>query len=89
MHTISLKYNEHSYTFEGVEQGDWMDCSIIEFFNEVLKEQENPKRLLCMCNNSQGFIIMYNTIEWAKQFTKQTLELLSLSGNVIDSYIEP
>ena len=88
MHTISFKYNGHPYTFEGIDQGDWMDCGIIEFFNDVLKQEDNPKRLLCMGNNSQGFTVMYNTIEWAKQFTKQTLELLSLSSNMIDSYIE-
>lgn len=86
--TISFKYNKHSYKFKGKVNNDWMDCRIIDFMNDVFEKEDNPKRLLCMPDGGQSYFVFYNTIEWAKEFTRKTQIPLSESYKY-NKYIEP
>lgn len=78
-HYIKFQYNDHSYEFVGETEGDWMDCRIIDFMNQVFVKENNSKFLLCMPNESQGFNILYNTQEWAMTFAEKTFNVLSIS----------
>ena len=69
-------------------QGDWMDCRIIDFINDVFEKENNEKRLLCMINESQGFNVLYETVAWAKKFAEATSISLCLSSDAVD-YILP
>ena len=76
--TISFRYNDTPYYFRARYMGDWMDCTIIDYVNYVLETEGNPKRLWCIGDGGQGYIVFYNTEEWADQFRETTgLELSS------------
>lgn len=76
--TISFRYNDTPYYFRARYMGDWMDCTIIDYVNYVLETEGNPKRLWCIGDGGQGYIVFYNTEEWADQFQETTgLELSS------------
>ncbi len=74
--TLSFRYNDTPYYFRARYMGDWMDCTIIDFVNSVLEAEGNAKRLWCIGDGGQGYIVFYNTEEWAEQFNEATgLEL--------------
>lgn len=64
---LSFKYNGVPYTFEAEVNYDWMDISFLDFMNQVLEEQGNPKRILVAGDGGQGCILLYNTPEWCAQ----------------------
>lgn len=74
--TLSFRYNDTPYYFRARYMGDWMDCTIIDFMNNVFETEGNSKRLWCTGDGWQGYILFYNTEEWAKEFQEATgLEL--------------
>lgn len=75
---LTFKYNGKPYTFEAEFYGDWLDCSVIGFMNDVFEAEGNPKRLLATDDGGQGCILFYNTPEWGK-------ELEALTGMELDT----
>ena len=80
---VLFRYNKNAYAFEARMMYDWIDPDIIGFFNEVLEQEKNPKRIFYMDDGGQGGILFYNTRSWANDFYGRTgikLEALSRSG---------
>lgn len=69
---LSFKYNGKPYTFEAEFYGDWLDCDVIGFMNDVFAAEGNPKRLLATDDGGQGCILFYNTPEWGKELEELT-----------------
>lgn len=71
-HKISFCYNKTSYVFEGKSDGDWFDVGILDYMNEVLEREHNPKRLFFMGDGYQECIVFYATEEWVDRFAEKT-----------------
>lgn len=69
---LTFRYNDHPYYFRSRYMGAWMDCSIIDFMNQGFAKEGNPKRLWCTGDGAQGYIVFYNTEEWAENFEEIT-----------------
>lgn len=69
---LSFRYNGTPYTFEAIYYGDWLDCEVIEFMNQVFETEGNPKRLLATDDGGQGCILFYNTPEWGDELEAAT-----------------
>lgn len=69
---LSFKYNGKPYTFEAEFYGDWLDCDVVGFMNDVFAAEGNPKRLLATDDGGQGCILFYNTPEWGKELEELT-----------------
>ena len=69
---LSFRYNGTPYTFEAIYFGDWLDCEVIEFMNQVFETEGNPKRLLATDDGGQGCILFYNTPEWGDELEAAT-----------------
>ncbi len=69
---LSFRYNGVPYTFEAEVNYDWLDLDFLEFMNQVLVEQGNPKRILVTGDGGQGCILLYNTPEWGRQLDALT-----------------
>ena len=69
---VTFNFNEKLYHFTAQFYYDWMDCTIIDYVNLILDEQGIDKRLWCMFDGGQGFVVFYNTTEWAREFSNRT-----------------
>jgi hypothetical protein len=78
---VFFKLNGQLYCFSAKFFYDWMDCSIIDYVNQILAEQGIDKRLWCMFDGGQGFVVFYNTAEWACRFTELTHCPLALKAS--------
>lgn len=77
---VMFRYNKHAYAFEARMMYDWIDPDFLGFFNEVLEQERNPKRIFYMDDGGQGAILFYNSKAWAEEFYRKTgirLEALS------------
>lgn len=78
---VTFDLNGHPYCFTAQFYYDWMDCGIIDFVNDILDEQEIDKRIWCMYDGGQGFVVFYNTAEWAREFYERTGCPLAVKAN--------
>lgn len=69
---VAFRLNEKSYDFTAQFYYDWMDCTFIDYVNSILEAQGIEKRLWCMFDGGQGFVVFYNTAEWAQTFSART-----------------
>lgn len=77
---VMFRYNKNAYAFEARMMYDWIDPEFLGFFNEVLEQERNPKRIFYMDDGGQGAILFYNTKAWSEEFYRKTgirLEALS------------
>lgn len=70
--TIEFCYNGTPYTYKARAMHDWFDERMLEFMNQVLGKEKNPKRLYFMSDGYQECIVFYCTQFWAKRFEKAT-----------------
>lgn len=70
--TVSFTYDGLPYQFVAQINNDWIDGEIIDYFNGVLKQRGNVKRMYQLDDGGQGLILFYNTEEWAQEFYKKT-----------------
>lgn len=69
---VAFRLNDKSYDFTAQFYYDWMDCTLIDYVNSILEAQGIDKRLWCMFDGGQGFVVFYNTAEWAQAFWERT-----------------
>lgn len=69
---INFSYNGNPYTFEATVNDDWFDIKMLDFMNQVFREEGNPKQLFFMSDGYQECIIFYCTQDWADMFTEKT-----------------
>lgn len=70
--TVQFKYNGNMYTYDAELEYDWFDLGMINFMNQMLKKEQNPKRLYYMSDGMQECIIFYCTPDWAIEFKNVT-----------------
>lgn len=69
---IQFCYNGTPYSYKARAMYDWFDEGMLEFMNQVLENEKNPKRLYFMSDGYQECIVFYCTQFWAKRFEKAT-----------------
>lgn len=69
---ISFCCDGTPYRFTARIDYDWIDGEIIDYFNGVLREQGDSKRIYQMDDGGQGVILFYNTEEWVEEFYEKT-----------------
>ncbi len=67
---VSFRYNGNSCCFKPKVHNDWFDMRMLDYMNDVLTREQNPKRFFFMSDGYQGIIIFYGTSDWAEQFSK-------------------
>lgn len=70
--TVTFELNGKTYIFEAEVNHDWYDTRILDFLNEILKQEKNGKQLYFMGDGYQECIVFYCTEKWAVQFTEKT-----------------
>jgi len=78
---VTFSLNGISCNFTAQFYYDWMDCTIIDYVNQILDEQGIGKSLWCMYDGGQGAIVFYNTAEWAQVFMERTGYPLAVKAN--------
>ena len=78
---VFFHLNGKAYCFTAQFYYDWMDCTLIDYVNQILDEQGIAKRLWCMFDGGQGFVVFYNTVEWAREFSERTNCPLALTAH--------
>ncbi|MCL1963694.1 MAG: hypothetical protein FWF69_01355 [Firmicutes bacterium] len=78
---VTFTLNGNPYRFTAQFYYDWMDCTIIDYVNRILDEQGIDKRLWCMFDDGQGFVVFYNSAEWAREFSRRTNCPLAVQAN--------
>ncbi len=69
---ITLNYAGKPYTIKTQAMSDWLDCSIVESVNDILKKEGNPCRYYAMWNDYQGITLLFLTPEEAGNFERAT-----------------
>lgn len=69
---IRFTMNGAERKFSAKMQGDWMDVGIIKYLNKCLEKDGSPRRVWCMYDMGQGFVVFCETQEWAANFEKAT-----------------
>ena len=77
---VLFNLNGKPYTFSAQFDYDWLDCAIIDYLNDILKAEGIANRLWCMFDGEQGFVVLYNTAEWAQTFSERTNYPLALTA---------
>lgn len=67
---VSFTLRGKSYYYEAEANNDWFDTKIINYVNQILKEQNSDKYLLATSDGFQNCILFYNTEEWAKKYNE-------------------
>lgn len=69
---IRFTMNGTERTFRAKIRSDWMDVGIIKYLNRCLEKDGSPRRVWCMYDMGQGFVVFCETQEWAENFEKAT-----------------
>ncbi len=69
---VRFTMNGTERTFRAKIRNDWMDTDIISYLNKCLKKDDSPRRVWCMYDMGQGFVVFCETQEWAENFEKIT-----------------
>ena len=69
---IRFTMNGTERTFRAKIRSDWMDVGIIKYLNRCLEKDGSPRRVWCMYDMGQGFVVFCETQEWAESFEKAT-----------------
>lgn len=77
-HRIQFCYDGTEYAYEAAVYYDWFDTGMIDYMNQVLEKEENPKRLYSMGDGYQACIILYCTKEWADHFNHSGIAKIDL-----------
>lgn len=69
---ITFVLNGKKYIFEAKCNYDWYDIEILDYINQILKEENNSKQLYFMNDGYQECIIFYCTEDWSRLFENKT-----------------
>ncbi|MBQ9951578.1 MAG: hypothetical protein IJO98_05515 [Clostridia bacterium] len=69
---IRFTMNGTERTFRAKIRSDWMDVGIIKYLNRCLEKDGSPRRVWCMYDMGQGFVVFCETQEWVENFEKAT-----------------
>lgn len=69
---ITLRCADSAYTFKLKVMNDWLDTSILDDINQVLRDQGGEKRIFSCGDSGQGAILFYCDKQWAEEFRKRT-----------------
>lgn len=70
--TLSFECGGKEYDFQLKLSGDWLDESIINKINNVLRGQKGAERVYSCSDGGQGAVVFYCDKEWAEEFKKAT-----------------
>ncbi len=77
-HRVQFCYNGTKYAYDAKVYYDWFDTGMIDYMNQVLEKEGNPKRLYSMGDGYQECIILYCTKEWAGNFNRSGIAKINL-----------
>ncbi len=69
---VEFALNGQACRFDAEQELDWLDCRIIDYVNEILRQSGSEKALWCMYDGGQGLVVFYDDAEWARMFERET-----------------